>query len=175
VPLLYIFAGAALLWLYEHSSGNKGLPRPRGAALLRAEVQHLHDVSVAWYVGHLMAVAQAAATLDRIRPLIETGNAGNIEGLMASDEAGKALSALAAPLDALTLQRDLNMLGAKPALAENGKMDSATQEAVLSIQKRFGQVPTGNVDSDARIAITYGVGKVYARDASALCGIRMGW
>jgi peptidoglycan hydrolase-like protein with peptidoglycan-binding domain len=135
-------------------------------------MQQLHDDSVSWYVNHLMAIAHAAATLDHVRPLAERGD---IEGLMVSDEVGKAMAALATPLDVLTLQRDLNMLGARPALAETGTMDKATTEAIRSLQQRFGQVPTGKLDSDARIALTYGVGKIYARDASALCGIRMGW
>ena len=173
MPLLYLLIpGGLLLWLWKRDRDRDHLPEPHGAALERAKHEERRDTSVAWYVNHLMAAAQAANKLDQVRPIAE---AGDIEGVMASEEADRALKVLASPIDVLTLQRDLNMLGSRPALAETGTMDSATKQAVASLQKRFGQVPTGNVDSDARIAIAYGVGKVFARDASALCGIRMGW
>jgi hypothetical protein len=113
------------------------------------------------YLRHLQKAAWAAQMLDLAR---EPALLGDIEALFyAPEEVSHALVILSGPMDTVTVQRDLNVLGCVPYLAEDGRLDERTREAVKGLQKRFGQVPTGDVDSDTRVAIRYSVGSLYAQ------------
>jgi len=102
----------------------------------------------------------AARVLDTAKPY---ALAGDIQTLIALPDVGSALAVLAAPIDVLFAQKDLNVLGASPSLAEDGIMGSETQAAIASIQTRFGQNATGVLDDGTAVAIRYAVGCINAQ------------
>lgn len=158
MPLLYLLLpGGFLLWLFKKYSEHNAGPTPPA----RAEVVQTTESSVASYIAHLDARAAQARAFDEIKPYAQAGDADAI--MQAPPGVLAALRALAAPVDALTLQRDLNVLGSTPALRETGSLDRATREAVKAVQRSFGQVPSGQLDSDARVAIAYAVGCIHAQ------------
>ena len=120
------------------------------------------SATAADYLKHVRDAARCAATLDYYAqgPAL----AGDTQTLMsAPGELAQTLAALQAPMDVVTVQRDLNVLGCSPPLSENGALDAHTTEAIKALQSRFGQVPTGEVDSDTRVAIRYSVGSLHAQ------------
>ncbi len=111
------------------------------------------------YAHHLEECAQAAAMLNLVRP---AAIAADISALMsAPDEAVQALSVLAQPIDVLTVQKDLNVLGAQPKIAETGQLDRKTREAIRAFQAEFRQPETGTVDPGTAIALRYATGVVH--------------
>lgn len=157
------FLGA---WLFGKYKEHHADIQPTGLARVRADAQLLQDLSAASYLKHLAKVAHAASVLEVSKP---AAIAGDAEALMAMPGLFEAMHDLAAPFDVLTLQRNLNVLGASPPLHENGALDRATKLAVASLQKKFGQHPDGDVDSDLRFAVAYSVGLIYAQDLAPLC------
>ncbi len=115
--------------------------------------------STAAYVQHLAEASAAASALNMIRPAAIEADMGAL--MHAPPEAVHALMVLAQPIDMLTVQRDLNLLGASPPLPETGVMDARTDEAVRAFQERFKQHPTGTVDEGTAIALRYSVGVVH--------------
>lgn len=158
------FIGA---WLYgkykEHDAGVV----PTGLAKVKADTQLLRDLTAASYLKHLGKVARATAALEQSK---HAALAGDAQALMSTPGLFEAMRDLAAPFDVLTLQRDLNVLGAMPPLHENGILDGPTKFAVASLQKRFGLHADGDVNSDLRFALAYSVGRIYAQDLAPLCG-----
>lgn len=154
-------------WLYtkykEHDTGVV----PTGLAKVKADTQLLLDLTAASYLKHLGKVARAAAVLEQSK---RAALAGDADALMSMPGLFEAMHDLAEPFDVLTLQRDLNVLGAVPPLNENGILDGPTKLAVASFQKRFGLHADGDVNSDLRFALTYSVGRIYAQDLAPLCG-----
>jgi len=159
-----VFLGA---WLFGKYREHHADVRPTGLAKAKADEQLLSDLTAAKYLKHLARAAHAAALLEAIKP---AALAGDAETLMTTPGLFEAMHDLATPFDVLTLQRDLNVLGAAPPLRESGVMDQQTKLAVAALQKRFGQHPDGDVDSDLRFAIAYSVGLIYGQDLAPLCG-----
>jgi Putative peptidoglycan binding domain len=117
------------------------------------------SATAADYLRHVRDAARYAAALDYFAR--DPALMGDVLGLMnAPEESVQALLALQAPMDVITVQRDLNVLGCSPPLGETGVLDAPTTEAVKALQSKFGQVPTGDIDSDARVAIRYSVGSI---------------
>jgi len=114
------------------------------------------------YVEHLRQCTAHAAALNMIRPAAINADVSALRN--APPEAVQALFALAQPMDWLTVQRDLNLLGATPALSETGQRDDQTVEALKGLQERFNQEPTGEVDSGTAVAICYSVGVINAQN-----------
>ena len=98
----------------------------------------------------------AARVLDMAKPYALSND---VQGLMSlPDDVVRALAVLAAPLDVLFAQKDLNVLGATPSLPEDGVLDAATVSAIQGIQSRFGQNTTGELNDGTCVAIRYAVG-----------------
>jgi hypothetical protein len=114
--------------------------------------------SAAAFIEHLREASAAAAALNIVRPAAINADMASL--MRAPPEAVHALEVLAQPIDMLTVQRDLNLLGATPPLPETGSVDKRTLEAVKAFQTRFRQVPTGSVDQATAIALRYAVGVV---------------
>lgn len=119
-------------------------------------------MTTADYLRHLHEATFAARILDTVKPL---ALAGDVDSLMqAPEDVARALEILSAPLDVIYAQKDLNVLGASPSLSEDGVMTSATAEAIRSIQSRFGQPATGEIDPATAATIRYAVGCIHAQD-----------
>jgi hypothetical protein len=113
------------------------------------------------YLRHLHEATMAARILDLCKPF---ALAGDVHGLMAlPDDVVRALAVLAAPMDVLFAQKDLNVLGATPSLIEDGVLDAATVTAIQGIQSRFGQDITGELSDGTCVAIRYAVGCINAQ------------
>ncbi len=127
----------------------------RGRILTTADyLQHLHEATV------------AAQILDLVKP---QALAADIVSLMrAPPEVVEAFHVLGAPLDVLFTQKDLNVLGATPPLREDGILNAQTRQAIKAIQGRFGQNPTGMMDSGTAAAIRYAVGCINSQDRAHL-------
>jgi hypothetical protein len=135
------------------------------AAVSRALIKHGHrpsDPSLASYANHLDECALAASHLNLVRPAAIAADVNTL--LDAPAEAVMALSVLAKPMDALTIQRDLNTLGADPKVPETGVYDRRTRRAVAELQSAFSQEPTGEIDPETAIAIRYSVGVIHGQD-----------
>jgi len=120
------------------------------------------SATAADYLKHVRDAAHCAAALDYFAqgPAL----AGDVQTLISSpSELEQVLLSLQAPLDVITVQRDLNVLGCEPPLKEDGTLTLETREAIKALQSRFGQVSTGEVDSDTRVAIRYSVGSLHAQ------------
>jgi hypothetical protein len=154
-------------WLLEKYKERDAGVVPTGLAKVKADTQLLHDLTAASYLKHLGRAARAAAVLEQWK---SAALAGDVEALMSAPGLFEAMHDLAEPFDVLTLQRDLNVLGAMPPLSENGILDKRTKFAVASLQKKFGMHADGDVNSDLRFALAYSVGRIYAQDLAPLCG-----
>jgi peptidoglycan hydrolase-like protein with peptidoglycan-binding domain len=102
----------------------------------------------------------AARVLDTAKPY---ALAGDVQTLMTLPDVAAALVMLAAPIDVLFAQKDLNVLGASPPLPEDGVLGPETQAAIAGIQSRFGQNATGALDDGTAVAIRYAVGCINAQ------------
>jgi Putative peptidoglycan binding domain len=118
--------------------------------------------TVASYMEHLHECAMAAAALNLVRPAAI--NADMQALAQAPHEAVLALAALSQPMDTLTVQRDLNVLGAMPPVPETGHRDAQTTLAIKGLQEQFRQAPTGIVDPATAVAIRYAVGVIHGQN-----------
>lgn len=144
---------------FEH----RGPMRPRAylAAPARGRV-----LTTADYLQHLHEATVAAQILDLVKP---QALAADVVSLMrAPPEVVEAFHVLGAPLDVFFAQKDLNVLGATPPLREDGVPSAETHEAVKAFQIRFGQSPTGSMDSGTAAAIRYAVGCINSQDRAHL-------
>lgn len=141
---------ASAIARYEHAL-HAGAPSPALAAAPPS--------STYAYMHHLEECAQAASMINIIRPAAISADVSSL--LNAPDEAVHALSMLAKPMDILTAQRDLNALGAKPALNETGNLDGDTREALRAFQAEMRQPQTGSLDPATTIALRYSTGVVH--------------
>lgn len=134
-------------------------------ALARAGLLHPshalppHDAESPYYLAHLEECAQAAATLNIVRPAAIAADVSQLLG--APMEVVQALAMLAQPMDMLTVQKDLNTLGAKPEVPESGRADKETREALKAFQTEYRQAVTGRVDPCTAIALRYSVGVIH--------------
>lgn len=95
------------------------------------------------YVMHLKNAAQAVAT-------IENGAETHEESLAVN----QAHADLSIPMDVLTAQKDLNVLGAQPPLVEDGVMGPKTRDAIDSFQRAMLiDPPTGVMDAQTSNAL----------------------
>jgi hypothetical protein len=175
--LLWLLPGGFIVWLLGKMSGEKAA---RGEIAGALPPSPLFSKRAPWaegpmrepigrrtttgdYLRHLHEATNAARVLDTVKPL---ALAGDVYGLTASPNAGgvaTALHVLSGPLDTLTAQKDLNVLGASPVLPEDGIMGQGTRAAIAAFQTRFGQVPTGTIDASTAAAIRYAVGCINAQ------------
>lgn len=119
-------------------------------------------LTAADYLQHLNAACAAARVLDTVKPYALKAD---ITSLMQSPpEVAHALVILSQPIPVMFAQRDLNVLGASPPLPESGVLGPETVEAIRSIQSKFGQAVTGQLDDATSAAIRYAVGCIYSQD-----------
>lgn len=190
--LLWLIPGGFLLWLLGQRHAEARIAReghvqrlpphsPESAGLLvhhrgplrpRAYTRSLvrptrpRTLTTADYLQHLHEATAAAQILDLVKP---QALAADIVTLMqAPPEVVEAFHVLSAPLDVIFAQKDLNVLGARPPLREDGVPNRETREAIKAIQIRFGQPPTGDMDSSTAAAIRYAVGCINAQDRAHL-------
>jgi hypothetical protein len=185
LPLLIVIPGVFILWHLAKKAGAReasgGSPHlldavedalgRRGHAAPRPISPHLPPgshmapppaQSVSEYLQHLQECTMAAAALNTVRPAAINADFQALE--RAPDEAVHALAFLSQPMDLLTVQRDLNVLGANPPLHESGHADEQTIEAIKGLQERFKQTPTGIVDPGTAVAIRYSVGVIHGQN-----------
>jgi hypothetical protein len=114
------------------------------------------------YLRHLNEACWASRMLDQVKPM---ALAADVASLMESPpEVAQALLVLCQPMEASFLQKDLNILGAEPPLAEDGRPSRAMTEAIKALQARFQIRPTGEADRHTVAAIRYSVGCIYSQD-----------
>jgi len=191
LPLLILIPVGLLLWKLGKESGRHetvhydvhhaveaALAR-RGHAQPQTVSQTLHPMlppaparpesnTVAEYLAHLHECMMAAAALNTVRPAAINADMNALTN--APEEAVHALAILSRPMDTLTVQRDLNVLGANPPLPETGVRDAQTIEAIRGLQESFKQQPTGVVDPATAVAIRYSVGVVHGQNQSGAMG-----
>jgi len=145
---------------------RRGPLRPR--AYLQAPVRPANPrpVTTADYLQHLHEASVAAQILDSIKTQAQSADVARL--MQAPSEVVEAFHVLGAPLDVLFAQRDLNVLGARPPLREDGVPSRETREAIKAFQARFGQPPTGTMDSGTAVALRYAVGCINAQDRAHL-------
>jgi hypothetical protein len=137
---------------------------PLSRGVLRARV-----VTTADYLQHLHEASVAAQILDLVK---SPALAADIVTLMqAPSEVVEAFHVLGAPLDVLFAQKDLNVLGATPPLREDGVPSAETRQALKAFQARFGQSPTGEMDSGTAASIRYAVGCINSQDRAHLAAV----
>lgn len=121
---------------------------------IKSTVPTLNDSPAAHagnYVTHLKNAAQAVATIENGAETHEESEAVN-----------EAYNNLSIPMDVLTAQKDLNVLGAQPPLVEDGVMGPKTHDAIDSFQRAMlidpltGVMdgPTSNALRRAVVAVT---------------------
>jgi peptidoglycan hydrolase-like protein with peptidoglycan-binding domain len=122
-------------------------------------------LNAAQYLQHLRGCARAAQLIDTVK---EAALAGDVNVLMqAPEEVAVAMRALAGAYtgDAvLTLQKDLNVLGAFPSLPEDGVLGENTYAAIKGLQRRFRLQASGDLNGETAFAIRYAVGCIYSQD-----------
>ena len=95
------------------------------------------------YVQHLQNISAAMATIE-----------GGAETTEESEKVNQAFADLSIPMDVLTAQKDLNVLGASPPLVEDGVMGPKTHDAIDSFQKAMLISPqTGVMDAQTSNAL----------------------
>lgn len=185
-PLLLLIPGGLLLWSFAKRHAEREM-RERAGYLPPSPLfdryhhppRHLRTpllssrssrsvITTADYLRHLHEATAAARILDAVKPLALLGDLNSL--MQSSDDVARALQLLSAPLEVIFAQKDLNVLGASPPLAEDGVMTSPTSEAVRAIQTRFGQRVTGEIDPATAATIRYAVGCIHAQDR-AIAGV----
>lgn len=84
-----------------------------------------------------------------------------------ADHVNAAWAELSKPVDTLTAQKDLNVLGAKPALTEDGVMGPKTREAIISFQSVMDVPQSGVMDAQTSNALRRAVVAVTSQGALA--------
>jgi hypothetical protein len=192
MPLLFwLLPGGLLIWILAHrhaeaqlaEHGQAGPTKAGGYYPLRERhglLERRHEllqpaartvlrtkvVTTADYLQHLHEATAAAQILDSIKSFAQNADVATL--MQAPPEVVEALHVLSAPLEVLFAQKDLNVLGAEPPLAEDGVPSRATREAIKAIQSRFGQPPTGRMDGGTAAAIRYAVGCINSQDRAHL-------
>lgn len=118
------------------------------------------------YDQHLATAMMAAQHLDTLKPLAQ---AGDVSGLMNAGSAS-TLDTLSENMDTLTIQKDLNLLGASPPLVEDGVRGDVTITAIQDFQRNFNLPATGAVDGPTAVALRYSVGIIASQNAQAQVG-----
>ncbi len=184
LPILILIPVGWLLWKLGKESGRQTMHydvhnavedalERRGHMQPSPISQRLHPMlppapprpesnTVAQYLEHLHECMMAAAALNTVRPAAINADMNAL--MNASEDAVQALAILSRPMDTLTIQRDLNVLGASPPLPETGVRDAQTIEAIKGLQQSFKQQPTGSVDPATAVAIRYSVGVVHGQN-----------
>lgn len=173
LPLLFILP---VIWMLAYSRGrdsaeHRGVgPRERDAnpfpwptfASFEVASRSSKRLTAADYLKHLNEAAAAARAVDLVK---HEALAADVASLMAApDEVGHAVAVLGAPIEMLFVQKDLNVLGANPPVPENGTVGRDTERAIAAFQARFGQNPTGRLNSETAAALRYSVGCIYSQD-----------
>lgn len=109
------------------------------------KVPTLNDSPSAHAGNYLQHLANAAQDV-----MIVNGGADTPEQ---SQDVNQAWANLSLPLDILTAQKDLNVLGAQPPLVEDGVMGPKTRDAVDSFQRAMSIAPSGVLDSETSNAL----------------------
>lgn len=124
-----------------------------------AKVPTVEDSPSASTEGYLTHLSNAAGNLGVVQAGAETQ--------AESDAVNQAWAALSIPIDTLTAQKDLNVLGAKPTLVEDGVMGPKTRDAILSFQGVMEIPESGVMDSQTSNALRRAVVAVTSRGPSS--------
>ncbi len=109
------------------------------------------------YVQHLKNAAAAVETIE-----------AGAETTEESQHVNEAYANLSIPIDTLTAQKDLNVLGANPPLVEDGVMGPKTRDAIDSFQRASLITPlTGVMDGPTSNALRRAVVAAMTPDSSA--------
>lgn len=96
------------------------------------------------YVDHLADAARDTAIVHS--DLTYQAQAGHVDPQTATHTMLQAAANLSAPIDTLTMQRDLNVLGLDPPLKEDGVMGTNTKKALADFQTKMLLPSTGVPD-----------------------------
>lgn len=164
-PLFFLLPAALIAWML--SSKNKAplnapalTPVPSGATRASLPASSSPSANTANYIQHVQNAIDAAQAMQD--PLGTAGQFGPSLAMQTLD----ATAALSEPIDTLTAQKDLNFLGATPALVEDGIMGPKTQEAIQSFQTHAGLPATGVIDPSTATALRVAVATVASSPAS---------
>lgn len=94
------------------------------------------------YLNHLTNAASKVMLID-----------GGAETPEESQAVNQAWDDLGAPIDVLTAQKDLNVLGAKPSVVEDGILGPKTRDALVSFQEQMDIPQSGVLDSETNRAL----------------------
>ncbi len=122
------------------------------------------------YMAHLQnAVANTAVLHSDLTAQAQATNDPNVMA-SATHTILQADADLKAPMDTLTVQRDLNVLGASPALKEDGIMGSKSTAALKDFQGKMLLAQTGKLDPQTASALRRAVAAVLQANANAAGG-----
>lgn len=139
------------------SEANANLSAFPGAAA-QLPAPSTTNVNSADYISHLQNAVKNSAVIHS--DLTAQAQAGLIPLDAAGHTILKADSDLRQPMDTLTVQRDLNVLGATPALKEDGTMGPKTTQALKDFQKKMLVDQTGQLNEDTSRALRLAVAAV---------------
>lgn len=184
LPLLLLIPGAWLVWTLAQRAAHRqatehahlreivrvavleatGQPTEQASRTLPAHRDEFSKtISTATdYLMHLQQACLAAATINTVRSAAMVADVTSL--MRAPADVVRAFHALAAPIDMLTAQRDLNLLGAQPALPEDGAASALTHQAIKAFQAQFGQPATGVLDAPSCFALRYSAGVVHGQN-----------
>lgn len=155
-PLFILGPVALLAWMLAN---KRKVPTPAqtsvpaGATQATLPASTSPSANTANYIQH---VQDAIDSTQALQTAASDGGFGPDAAIAATD----ATAALSEPIDTLTAQKDLNFLGASPALAEDGIMGPKTQAAITSFQARVNLPTTGYVDSATAASLRMAVAAV---------------
>ncbi len=160
-PVALIGIGAAAAWaIFRPKTANAkvsaeaGMPKPNVPAEVKktwhidstpAKAPTLEDSPSAHAGNYLQHLSNAAEKVMKIQQGAETEQE--------SIEVNQAYADLSAPMDVLTVQKDLNVLGASPPLTEDGVYGTKTKDAIDSFQAAMGLARSGQMDSQTNNAL----------------------
>lgn len=154
-PLFVLIPGALIGWFLLQKNKRQqvapALPpgHPALAALQASGAAPSPSSNTANYMQH---VTNAQYNLDTLQnPSASPGGLANVQD---------ATAAMTDPIDTLTAQKDLNLLGADPALAEDGIMGPKTIDGIKSFQSHVGLPATGSIDPSTALYLRSAVATV---------------
>jgi murein L,D-transpeptidase YcbB/YkuD len=166
-PLFILGPVALIAWML--ASKNKvaagstpalQAPVPAGATRASLPASTSPSANTANYIQHVQNAIDATQAMQD--PYGTAGQFGPSSAATVLD----ATAALSDPIDTLTAQKDLNFLGADPALVEDGIMGPKTLDAIKSFQIHANLPPTGTIDPATATALRVAVATVASQSAS---------
>jgi peptidoglycan hydrolase-like protein with peptidoglycan-binding domain len=168
-PLFLVGLGALGAWLlFKPKTANAKVsaeagmpsavpPKKMNISSTPTKTPTLEDSPSASTGNYLQHLTNAADKVMRIQKGADTHE----ESL----EVNQAYDDLSAPMDVLTVQKDLNVLGASPALVEDGVYGTKTKDAIDSFQNAMGIDRTGQMNPMTNNALRRAVVAVTSQGA----------